>query len=191
MRFRLAYAGVTLFFFFFFFFFWSGNNFWAETVCMKASHHTFKTKQQAVEGDETCACFASFGPRSLRIGLQRVSKPSTTTLKLTKATTHPPDPRSSPIPKFLVTSCQSLSLSTLLLRFVSEQSKQGHCTVRMKIGKEKRSKSAFVDLRHRPVGMYSNESLFESKGKPFGAVKSALSCDGDKRFSTPLDLELL
>ena len=39
--------------------------------------------------------------------LQRVSKPSTTTLKLTKATARPPDPRSSPISKFLVTSCQS------------------------------------------------------------------------------------
>ena len=51
---------------------------------MKASHHKFKTKQQAVEGDETCVCFASFGPRSLRIDLQRVSKPSTTTLKLPK-----------------------------------------------------------------------------------------------------------
>ena len=50
---------------------------------MKASHHNFKTKQQAVEGDETCVCFASFGPRSFRIGLQRVSKPSTMTLKLT------------------------------------------------------------------------------------------------------------
>ena len=58
---------------------------------MKAAHHNFKTKQQAVEGDETCVCFASFGPRSLRIGLQRVSKPSTTTLKLTKAIARPPE----------------------------------------------------------------------------------------------------
>ena len=159
---------------------------------MKASHHNFKTKQQAVEGDETCACFASFGPRSLRIGLQRVSKPSTTTLKLTKATAPAPDPRSSPILDFLVTSCQSLFLSTLVLRLVSEQSKQGQCTVRMKIRTEKRSKSAFVDLRHRPVGMYANESLSGSKSKPLGVVKSALSHgDGDKRFSKPLDLELL
>ena len=65
-------------------FFLSANNFCAETVCMKSSHHNFKTKQQAVEGDETCVCFASFGPRSFRIGLQPVSKPSTMTLKLTK-----------------------------------------------------------------------------------------------------------
>ena len=86
------------------FFFWSANNFCAETVCMKASHHNFKTKQQAVERDETCACFTGFGPRNLRIGFQRVSKPSTTTLKLTKAAARPPNPRSSPFPKFLVTS---------------------------------------------------------------------------------------
>ena len=68
---RLASAGVMIFFF------WSAKNFCAETVCMKASYHNFKPKQHTVEGDETCACFASFGPRSLRIGLQRVSKPST------------------------------------------------------------------------------------------------------------------
>ena len=102
------------------FFFLSANNFCAETVCMKASHQNFKTKQQAVDGDKICVCFASFGPRSLKIGLQRVSNPSTTTLKLTKATTRPRDPRSSPISKFLVTSCQSfkecqsLSLGTWL-----------------------------------------------------------------------------
>ena len=159
---------------------------------MKASHHNCKTKQQAVERDETCACFANFGPRNLRIGLQRVSKPSTTTLKLAKATAHPPDPQSSPILKFLVTSCQSLSLYTWLLRLVSEQSKQGQCTVRMKIRTEKRSKSAFLDLRHRPVGMHANESLSGSKSKPLGAVKSALSHgDGDKWFSKPLNFELL
>ena len=35
--------------------------------------------------------------------------------------------------KVLVTACQSLSLSTWLLRLMSEQSKQGQCTVRMKI----------------------------------------------------------
>ena len=90
---------------------------------MKASHHNFKTKQQAVEvAKHVLACFASFGLRSLRIGLQRVSKPSTTTLKLTKATARPPDPWSSPIPKFLVTSCQSLSFGAWL-RLLSEQSK--------------------------------------------------------------------
>ena len=56
---------------------------------MKSLHHNFKTKQQAVEGEETCACFASIGPRSLRIDLERVSKPRTTTLKLNKAAALP------------------------------------------------------------------------------------------------------
>ena len=114
---------------------------------MKASHHNFKTKQQAAEGDETCACFVSFGPGSLRIGLQRVSKPSTTNLKLTKATARPSDPRSTPILNFLVTSCQSLSLSAWLLRLVSEQSKQGQCTVRTKIRTEKKKQ---IGLRRSP-----------------------------------------
>ena len=147
-----------------------------------------------MEGKETCACFAIVGPRSLRIGLQRFSKPSTTTLKLTKAAARPPDPRSSPIPKFLVTPCQSLFLSTWLLRLVPEQSKQGQRTVHMhmKIWTKKRSKLAFVDLRHRPVGKYANELLSGSKSKPLGAVKSALSHgDGDKLSSKPLDFELL
>ena len=158
---------------------------------MEALHRNFKTKQQAVEVEETCACFAIVGQRSWRIGLQRFYKPSTMTLKLTKAAARPPDPRSSPIPKFLVTSCQSLSLSTWLLRLVSEQSKQGQCTVHMKVRTKKRSKSAFVDLRHRPVGKYANEPLSGSKSKPLGAVKSALSHgDGDKLFSKPLDFEL-
>ena len=42
------------------------------------------------------------------------------------------------------------------------------------------------------VGMYANEPLSGSKSKPLGAVKSALSHgDGDKRFSKPLDFDLL
>ena len=55
-----------------------------------------------------------------------------------------------------------------------------------------RSKSAFLDLRHRPVGMYANEPLSGWKRKPLGAVKSAL-CHGDrdKLVSQPLDFELL
>ena len=55
-----------------------------------------------------------------------------------------------------------------------------------------RSKSAFVDLRHRLVGMYANEPLSGWKSKPLGAVKSALSNgDRDKLVSEPLDFELL
>ena len=77
------------------------------------------------------------------IDLQPVSQPNTTALKLT--TTQPwaggkplhPDPRSSPISKVLVTSRQSLSLSTRLLRHVSEQSKQGQRTVHVEISTEK------------------------------------------------------
>ena len=127
-------------------FFWSANNFCAETVCMKASHHNFKTKQQAVEGDETCVCFASFGLRSLRIGLQRVSKPSTTTLKLTKATARPPDPRSSPISGNIMPivifghMAPSSCVRTKLTRPVHSAHEDPN---------GERSKSAFVDLRHR------------------------------------------
>ena len=57
--------------------------------------------------------------------------------------------------------------------------------------RKKQLESAFVDLRHRPVGMYANEPLSGWKSKPLGAVKSALS-DGerDKLVSQPLDFEL-
>ena len=52
--------------------------------------------------------------------------------------------------------------------------------------------SAFVDLHHRPVGMYANEPLSGWKSKPLGAVKSAISHgDRDKLVSQPLDFELL
>ena len=96
-----------------------------------------------MQGDDRCACFASVGTRSLRIGLQPVSQPNTTAVKLT--TTQPwvdgkqlhPDPRRSPISKILVTSRQSLSLSTRLLRRVSEQSKQGQHPVHVEIWTEK------------------------------------------------------
>ena len=66
-----------------FFFLFSAELLDLRRNCEKASHHNFKSKQQAVQGDKRCACFASVGPRSLRIGLQRVSQPNTTTQKLT------------------------------------------------------------------------------------------------------------
>ena len=123
---RLAYAGVTLFFFFF----WSAKNFCAKTVYMKALRHNFKTKKSSrlLRGTKHALALPALAKVSLRINF-RVSKPSTMILKLTKAAARPPDPRSSPIPKFLVTPCQSLSLSTWLLYLVSKQSKQGQCTV--------------------------------------------------------------
>ena len=49
-----------------------------------------------------------------------------------------------------------------------------------------RSKSAFVDLRHRPIGTYANEPLSGWKSKLLGAVKSPLSHgDRDKLVSQP------
>ena len=178
------------------FFFWSAQNFYiCETVRMLR-----KSKQQAVQGNDRCACFAGVGTRSLRIGLQPVSQPNTTALKLT--TTQPrvggeqlhPDPRSSPVSKVLVTSRQSLSLSTRLLRHVSEQSKQEQRTVHVEIWTEKEANRplCFVDLRHRPVGVYANEPLSGWKSRPLSAVKSALSHgDRDKLVSQPLKFELL
>ena len=185
----LAFAGVTPPFFFL-----SANNFCAETVCMKASHHNFKTKQQAVEGDETCVCFASFGPRSLRIGLQRVSKPSTTTLKLTKATQC-----TSPGP----TEFAHFKISSNIMPIVIFGHMAPSSCVWTKLTRPVHSAHEDPNRRrkeaNRPssisgtdVGMYANEPLSGSKSKPLGAVKSALSHgDGDKRFSKPLDFDLL
>ena len=59
---------------------WSAKNFFAETVSKLLT--TISKPSSSVQRDETCACFASVGPRSLSIGLQRFSKPSTMTLKL-------------------------------------------------------------------------------------------------------------
>ena len=164
--------------------------------CEKASHHNFKSKQQAVQGDKRCACFASIGPRSLRIG---VSQPNTTTLKLTTTRSILNRWKAAATGSTKFTHFKSSGKITPIVIFQHtapsscvriKQTKTAH-SARGDLNGE-RSKSAFDDLRHRPVGMYPNEPLSRWKSKPIGAVKSALShVDRDKLISQPLDFELL
>ena len=149
-----------------------------------------------MQGDDRWACFASVGTRSLRIGLQPVSQPNTTTLTHRldpESVESSSDPRSSPISNIQVTS--RLSLSWAHGSFVMCPNKANKDSARCTWRSERRKKqleSTFVDLRHRPVGMYANEPLSGWKSKPLGAVKTALSHgDRDKLVSQPLDFELL
>ena len=57
----------------------------------------------------------------------------------------------------------------------TKQTRIAHRARRDPERRKKQLESAFVDIRHRPVGMYANEPLSGWKSKPLGAVKSALS----------------
>ena len=108
-----------------------------------------------MQGDDSWGGCDSVGTRSLRIGLQPVSQPNTTTLTHQfnpESVESSSDPRSSPISNVLVTSRRSLSLSARLLRYVSEQSKQGQRTVHVEIWMEKEATRVGLCRSPAPAG---------------------------------------